>query len=145
MVMSGRGLLGLLVRLVGDHHLAGFHHALGGRNLDAARQHGGFAQDTRGDRVPADFRPPVHLLRLVIGPGHLGGQVPFRVYGLQVTHIVVAFPGALHEKPATTRATGRRRRRRHLLGGFGEPVHDVPSAFRSRSYPDASVNCFLLA
>jgi len=135
LMMSGRGPLGLLVRLVGDHHLAGFHHALGGRHLDAARQHGGFAQDARGDRVPADFRPPVHLLRLVIGPGHLSGQVTFRVHGLQVAHVVVAFPGALHEQPATARATTRRRRRRrrHLLGGFCEPVHGVPSAFRSLS------------
>lgn len=117
----------LLVRLVGDRlHVAGLHHALAGRHLDAARQHGGLAQDARGDRVPADFRPPVHLVRLVIGAGHLGGQVTFRVHGLQVAHVVVRLAGAQHEQPAATRSDAgrrRRRRRRHLLGGFREPVH----------------------
>jgi len=97
MVMSGRGPLRLLVRLVGDHHLARFHHALGGRHLDAARQHRGLAQDASGDRVSTDFRSPVHFLRLVIGSGHLGGQVPFSVHGLQVAHVIVALPGTLHE------------------------------------------------
>jgi len=97
LMMSRRGPLGLLVRLVGDHHLAGFHHALGGRHLDAARQHRGLAQDTSSDRVSTDFRSPVHFLGLMIGSGHFGGKVPFSVYGLQVAHVIVALPGALHE------------------------------------------------
>jgi len=62
MMMSGRGPLGLLVRLVGDHHLAGFHHTLGGRHLDTTRQHRGLAQDASGNRVSTDFRSPVHFL-----------------------------------------------------------------------------------
>lgn len=119
----------LFVRLIGHHHLTTFHHALGGRHLHPTCEHGGLAQYARGDRVPADFGAPVHLLGLMVGPGHLGGQVPFRVHGLQVAHIVVAFPGALHEQPAATRSSVRRRR--HLFGGFGEPVH-VCMAKRSR-------------
>lgn len=122
-LMSGPPRL-LVMRLIGHCHLAGFHHALGGRHLDAARQHSGFAQDTRGHRVPARLRAPVHLLRLVIGAGHLGGQVPFGVHGLQVAHIVVGLASALHEQSAAARSGGRRRRRRrHLLRGFREPVH----------------------
>lgn len=119
-----------LVRLIGHHHLTTFHHALSGRHLDPTCEHGGLAQYARGDRVPADFGAPVHLLGLMVGPGHLGGEVPFRVHGLQVAHVVFAFPGALHKQPAATRPSGRRRRR-HLFGGFGEPVH-VCVAFRSR-------------
>lgn len=117
--------LGLFVRPIGDRlHVAALHHALGGGHLDAAGQHGGLAQDARGDRVPAGFRAPVHPVRLVVGAGHLGGQVPFGVHGLQVPHVVVRLPGALHEQPAAAARSARgRRRRRHLFGGFGEPVH----------------------
>lgn len=123
LMMSAGRSPGLFVRLIGQHRVSrAFHHALGGRHLDAARHHRGLAQNARGDRVPARFWAPVHLLRLVIRAGHLGGQVPFGVHGLQVAHVVVGFPGALYEQPAATGPAGRRRRR-HLLGGFGEPVH----------------------
>jgi len=135
LMVSGRRSPGLLVRLIGHlRRVSALHHALRGGHLDAARQHGGLAQHARGDRVPADVRPPVHLLGLVVGPGQLGGQVPFGVHGLQVTHVVVAFPGALYEQPAAAAARpgGRRRRRRHLLGRFGEPVHDGTRPTRSR-------------
>lgn len=128
-MMSGRRSPGLLVRLIGQlRHVPAFRHVLRGRHFDAARQHRGLAQDARGDRMPADVRPSVHLLRLVIRSGHLGGQVPFGVHGLQVARVVFAFPGALYEQPASAGAGAARpdgrRRRRHLLGSFGKSVHD---------------------
>lgn len=139
MVFGRRSPGRLFVRLIGHlHYVSALHHALGCRHLDATRQHRGLAQDARGDRVPAHVRPPVHLLGLVIRSGHLGGQVPFRVHGLQVAHVVLAFTGALYEQPAAaaaaaaTRPGGRRRRRRHLLGRFGKPVHNAIDALHRR-------------
>lgn len=114
--------LRLFVRVIGNHHLTTFHHALGGRHLDPTCEHSSLPQDARGNRVPAHFRAPIHFLGLVVRSGYLGGEMSFRVHGLHVAYVVVAFPGALHEQPAAARPGGRRRRR-HLFRGFGEPVH----------------------